>query len=108
MTLSGYTKDRMELRVVPSHSWEQRGKFCLAWLGTPLWSQVSPNSPLGPSHLQGTGEEVSEGLHSAERVLQRQLLGVFAQVVSQLQLLLLNGVKHLVQCPRGLNAGLRT
>lgn len=35
-------------------------------------------------------------------------MGVFAQVVSQLQLLLLNGIKHLVQRPRGLNAGLGT
>lgn len=65
-----------------------------------------PAGPLGPAHLQGTGEEVPEGLHGAERVLQGQLLGVLAQVVGQLQPLLLDGLEQPLQGPAGLQAGL--
>lgn len=34
-----------------------------------------------PAHLQSPEEEVPEGLHGAERVLQGQLLGILTQVV---------------------------
>lgn len=65
-----------------------------------------PLRPLRPAHLQGADEEVPEGLHGAKRVLQGQLLGILAQVVGQLQLLLLDGLEHLLQGLGRLDAGL--
>lgn len=70
----------------------------------PCPDRRAPRPP--PAHLQGAEEEVPEGLHGAERVLQGQLLGVLAQVVGQLQLLPLEGLEHLLQGPRRLDAGL--
>lgn len=63
-------------------------------------------SAAAAAHLQRAEEEVPEGLHGAERVLQGQLLGVLAQVVGQLQLLLLDGLEHLLQRLGRLDAGL--
>lgn len=63
--------------------------------------------PVCRSNLQGSDEEISEGLHDAKYVLQGQLAWVFAEIIGKFFSLLFNGFKFFFQLSGGINAVLK-
>lgn len=59
------------------------------------------------ANLQGSDEEISEGLHDTKYVLQGQLAWVFTEIIRKFFSLLFNGFKFFFQLSGGIDAVLK-